>query len=46
MITNLLQVIEEKTERGRFPQAFGEGAYNSSKSFHELKRYLNNFMQN
>ena len=46
MIQNLLEVVEEKTENGKYPQTFGEGAYNNSKSFHEIKRFLNNYMQN
>jgi hypothetical protein len=45
MVMNLLQVIEEKTENGRFPQQFGEGAYASGVNFWEAKKYVAKFIQ-
>jgi len=45
MVTNILQVIEEKTEQGRFPPDFAEGVYPNTVNFRELKRYLSKYIQ-
>lgn len=46
MTSNLLQVIEEKTENGRFPQPFGQDVHSHSDSFRRLKKFLEQYINN